>query len=383
MRIIYMSHRFHNNQNDIMEGWLERGDEILFISQYAGKIEDYTAIQPVVMGYSRLFMVFYHLYVNVLARKNPNALDIRLKIGFPPIVKLAKLMKEYKPDLVIMRERSVYTICMTAICRFFGYPNILYVMNPVWEDKKKKDIAHKLVWKLVPKYRITPSLVAGISYEGKEKDSCAFYSPYLMKPRISPEEKIYFKDGIIQILDVGKYQERKNHRLMIEAFEELNKRYQDIHLTIAGQVSDRFHEEYMESLHIYIAKKGLKNKVTLLKNLNKQQMLELYSQTDIFVLPSTGEPGAVTHLEAMACSIPAICGEDNGTACYVKQGKTGYVFQDNDKDDLINKMESLISDKNVLREMGKNAYMHVQEHFQFRSYYKTIEKIMKQQKRED
>ena len=44
MRVLYMSHRFHNNQNDIMRGWLEKGDEVLFISQYAGKLEDHTAV---------------------------------------------------------------------------------------------------------------------------------------------------------------------------------------------------------------------------------------------------------------------------------------------------------------------------------------------------
>ena len=32
----------------------------------------------------------------------------------------------------------------------------------------------------------------------------------------------------------------------------------------------------------------------------------------------------MTNLEGMAFSIPVICGEDNGTACYIRQGKTGF-----------------------------------------------------------
>lgn len=383
MRVLYMSHRFHNNQNDIMKGWLERGDGVMFISQYAGKIEDHSAVKPVIMGYSGLFMIFYNLYVNVLARKNPNALDIRLKIGFPPIRKLAKTMKEFAPDLVIMRERSVYTIFMTAICRYYKYPNLLYVMNPVWEDEKKKDLAHKLVWKLVPKYRITPSLVVGTEYEGKEKDECAFFAPYLMEPRVAPEEKIYFKDGKIQILEVGKYQERKNHRMMVEAFDEIHRNYPDTHLTIVGQVSDHFHEEYLAMLKQEIVKRGLEKHVTLLQNLNKEQMMEQYKQSDLFVLPSTGEPGAVTHLEAMACSIPVVVGDDNGTTCYVEHGKMGYVFKDNDKEDLIVGIEQMVSDRERLKKMGQCAYAHVKEHFQFDSYYQTIEHIMELQRQDE
>ena len=138
MKVLYMSHRYHTNQNTIMKGWKEHGDEVCFLSQYAGKIEDYTYVKPIVVGYSPLFMPFYKLYVNVLAKNNPAAMDIRLKIGVPPILKLRKIIREFDPDLVIMRERSVYTICMTAICRFYKYPTILYVMNPVWEKQKKE-----------------------------------------------------------------------------------------------------------------------------------------------------------------------------------------------------------------------------------------------------
>lgn len=380
MRVLYMSHRYHTNQNTIMKGWKEHGDEVCFLSQYAGKIEDYTYVKPMVMGYSPVFMLFYRLYVNVLVRNNPAAMDIRLKIGIPPIFKLRKAIREFNPDLVIMRERSVYTICMTAICRFYKYPVILYVMNPVWE-KQKKDLAHRIVWKLVPKYRLTPSMVVGLDYEGKEKDNCAFFAPYLMEPQLSPEEKRYMENGRIRILEVGKYEERKNHKMMVRAFEKLAGQY-PVDLTIVGEVSNDFHRKYYAELKEYIDSHGLESRVTLKRNLKKADMMEEYKHADLFVLPSTGEPGSVTNLEGMAFSIPVICGEDNGTACYIEQGKTGYVFRDNDEADLVEKMESIIRNGDVLKEMGKNAYNHVKKNFQFDSYYKSVKQIMELQRRE-
>lgn len=380
MKVLYMSHRYHTNQNTIMKGWKEHGDEVCFLSQYAGKIEDYTYVKPIVVGYSPLFMPFYKLYVNVLAKNNPAAMDIRLKIGVPPILKLRKIIREFDPDLVIMRERSVYTICMTAICRFYKYPTILYVMNPVWE-KQKKDLAHRIVWKLVPKYRLTPSIVVGLDYTGKEKDKCAFFAPYLMEPQLVPEEKQYMENGRIRILEVGKYEERKNHKMMVRAFERLAGRY-PVDLTIVGEVSNDFHRKYYAELEEYIDSHGLSGRVTLKSNLKKADMMEEYKKADLFVLPSTGEPGSVTNLEGMAFSIPVICGEDNGTACYIKQGKTGYVFRDNDEDDLVEKMDSIVGDPNVLKKMGENAYRHVKKHFQFDSYYEKVERIMELQRRE-
>ena len=115
MRVLYMSHRYHTDQNTIMKGWKENGHEICFISQYEGKIEDYTWVKPVVMGYGALFRLIDKFYVNVLFRKRPFAMDMRLKCGWPPILKMAKKIREFQPDVAILRERSIsLTICATS-----------------------------------------------------------------------------------------------------------------------------------------------------------------------------------------------------------------------------------------------------------------------------
>lgn len=133
MKVLYMSHRYHTNQTTIMKGWKENGHEVLFLSQYAGKVEDYTWVQPVVMGYAALFRAFDYLYVHFLKRKDPFAIDMKLKFGIPPLFKIAKKIKEFKPDIAILRERSIYTICMYAICRHYHIPTILYNLSPVWD----------------------------------------------------------------------------------------------------------------------------------------------------------------------------------------------------------------------------------------------------------
>ena len=78
----------------------------------------------------------------------------------------------------------------------------------------------------------------------------------------------------------------------------------------------------------------------------------------------------------MAFSVPAISGSDNGTAGYIEDGVTGYVFADNDKEDLKEKIEKIICDKENLIRMGAAAYRHVKDDFQFGAYYRQIEKIL-------
>lgn len=378
MKVIYMSHRYHTNQTAIMKGWIEKGHEVRFLSQYAGRIEDYEYVKPIVVGYSALFKAFDYIYVNFLKRKAPAAIDMKLKLGIPPLFKLAGYIKEFEPDLAILRERSVYTICMNAICKCYGIPTILYDQSPIWHKPCKMNLAHKLVWKLTPKYRITPVRLVGLDNAGLVKDKNAYWAPFLMEPQAAPEERTYFADDRINVFCIGKYQERKNLQMMIEAVEELLPKY-DMHLTIAGELSNHFHEEYYRKINSYVKQHGLEDRLTFLVNIDKAAVANEYKRADVYVLPSTGEPAAVSPLEAMAFSVPAISGSDNGTASYIEHGITGYVFEDNNKEDLKDKLEMIISDRDKLVKMGAAAYRHVKENFQFGNYYEQIEAVRKRQ----
>ena len=375
MKVIYMSHRYHTNQTTIMKGWIENGHEIRFLSQYEGKIEDYTYVKPIVVGYSLLFRAFDYVYIHFLKRKDPFAIDMKLKCGVPPLIKLAKYIREFHPDLAIIRERSIYTICMNAICRLYKIPTIIYNLSPVWDKPKKMDLAHKIVWKLTPKYRITPTNLVGIDFTGLVKDKNAYWAPFLMEPQVSPEEKTYFADDRINVFCIGKYQERKNHRMMIEAVEELLPKY-NLHLTIAGEISNHFHEDYYEKVREYVSRHHLEDRVTFLVNLNREAVYEQYRKADVYVVPSTGEPASITVIEAMAFSVPAVSGSDNGTASYIDYGKTGYVFEDNSKKDLKDKLEKIICSRDNIMKMGAAGYRHVKDNFQFENYYGQIQKIL-------
>ena len=381
MKVLYMSHRYHTNQNTIMKGWKENGHEICFISQFAGKIEDYTYVKPIVLGYGALFRAFDWFYINVLFRKKSNAIDMKLKCGWPPIRKMVKIIREFQPDVAIIRERSIYSICMTAICRYYHIPTILYNLSPVWDFKFKDDLAHKLVWKLTPKYRMTPVDVVGISYDGKKKDENSFWAPFLMEPQLSYNERKYFQNDRINLFCIGKYQERKNLWMMVYAVERLGKKY-PLHLTITGELSNHFHQEYYDKITGYVKEHGMENQVSFYTNLNKKRVMEEYANADLYVIPSTGEPASITVIEGMAFSIPVISGSDNGSANYIENGKTGYVFEDCDQRDLEEKIELIIQDKNNMMEMGKAAYEHVKKNFQFDRYYGVDEEILREQKKE-
>ena len=113
----------------------------------------------------------------------------------------------------------------------------------------------------------------------------------------------------------------------------------------------------------------------MLKNLNKEQVCAQYSQSDVYVLAGTREAASITMIEAMAFSVPAISGSDNGTASYIEEGINGYVFEDNNLEDLKKKLEMIVCDKENIPKMGKAGYQHVLDHFQFKNYFNVVEEI--------
>lgn len=368
MRVLYVAPRYHTNQTAIMKGWLSRGDKVGFLAHYAGKLEDYSAIKPEIVGYSIFFNLFNYLYVHIINRKKEYAVNMRLKGGFPPVFKLFRIMSRFQPDVVITRERSVYSIFVTLFCRLKGLPVILYNQSPVMEARKK-DLVHRVLYSLTPEYRITP--VYTIGKMSGERDKKAYFLPFLMEPQLAPEEKSYFHKDRINLFCIGKYQIRKNHLMMIEVVEKLAAKY-PVHLVIAGEVSDVFQEKYYRKITEYVKSRNLEGTVELYRNLDRVQIFDIYKKSDLFVLASTDEPAAVSPLEAMAFSLPVISGNNNGTATYIEEGQNGYIFEDQNADDLYNKIELIISNKENIRLFGKKSYELVIQRHQFTNYYQTI-----------
>ncbi|MCM1387500.1 MAG: glycosyltransferase family 4 protein [Bacillus sp. (in: Bacteria)] len=372
MRFLYVAPRYHTNQVNIMKGLIEQKDEVCFVSHYKGKTEDYSDIEPVVLGYSALYRLIDFLYVKLIRRKDPNAVLLKVRYGFPPFGKLKKLVREFRPDVAILREKSLYSIAAYRICKKMGCACILYNQSPLWSEPAKTDLAHRIADRFSPKMRMTP--VMGVQKPGLSIKENDFYIPFVAKPQKAPEERSYFTDGVIHILCIGKYEVRKHHLELLAAVEKLQPKY-PLHLTIIGEASTTFHQKHYAHVAAYVKEHHMESYVDIKANLPRKDMDAQYSRADVYVIPSTGEPASVSQLEAMSFSLPVLCSDENGTACYVEDGVTGYLFQDCNQEDLEKKLELLLSDKERLLSMGAAGYRAVIEKYGFKRYYDGILEI--------
>lgn len=369
MKFLYVAPRYHTNQMDIMKGLTQHGHEVRFISHYAAVIEDYSCVTPIVLGYSRLYRIIDFLYVKVIHRKNPEAIVFKIQHGFPPLKKLRKLICGFEPDLVILRERSMYSMAAYYICKKKGYPCILYNQNPFWSKPPKTDWKHRLVDRLMPALRMTP--VMGEKGPGMTVSENDYFVPFVVSPQRAPKERTYFADGRIHILCIGKYEIRKHHLELLRAAEKLLDKY-ELHVTLVGEATNHFQKEYCEQVKNYVREHHMEKLVTVKTNVPRRDMEQEYLVADLYVIPSTREMASVSQLEAMSYSLPVICSDKNGTACYVEDGVTGLLFRDCDEADLLSKLDDMLSDRQRMCSMGAAGYLAVVEKYNFENYFQTI-----------
>ena len=379
MRFLYIAPRYHTNQMDIMKGLIEHGHEVCFISHYTAIIEDYSYVKPIVLGYSPLYRLIDFLYVKVIHRKDPEAIVFKIQHGFPPLLKLRKTIKSFRPDVVILREKSVYSMVAYLLCKRQGYPCILYNQNPLWSEPIKTDFAHRIVGELSPKLRMTP--VIGVKKQGTSVIETDYFVPFVMEPQKAPHERTYFDNDSIHILCIGKYEPRKHHLMLLEIVEKLHEKY-PLHLTLIGEATTYFQKEYHEKVEAYVKEHHMERFVTVKTNVPRKEMDAEYTKADIYVIPSTREMASVSQLEAMSYSLPVICSDANGTACYVEDGITGYLFKDCNQTDLQKKLDKLLSDREGICKMGAAGYFALAEKYNYDNYFNTVmqmrEKILQE-----
>ena len=172
------------------------------------------------------------------------------------------------------------------------------------------------------------------------------------------------EDGLIKIGAVGRLEEEKGFAPLIETVAELSKKHPEIRLTIFGEGTLR---SELESL---IARLGVKDIVSLPGF--EQNLINLYSSLDIFVLNSLREGLPNVCLEAMAMGVPMVASAVAGVPKLVENGVNGLVFPVADKDALQTALTSLIESPQLRQQLAHNARTTVEQRF---SFDKRMEKM--------
>jgi phosphatidyl-myo-inositol alpha-mannosyltransferase len=176
-------------------------------------------------------------------------------------------------------------------------------------------------------YRIIPN--------GVDLDAFASAEPY--------EE---LRDGTLNILFVGRFEERKGLTHLLKAYHRLRKRKVDARLLVIGAGPKE--REYRR----YVGLRGIRD-VEFLGRVSDDDKVRYFASADIYCAPNTGQESfGIVLLEAMAAGVPIVASDIHGFKRVVERNVQGLLVEPRNPRALAAALYALARDADLRHEMG-------------------------------
>ena len=187
------------------------------------------------------------------------------------------------------------------------------------------------------------------------------------------EPKPLSKDKF-NILFIGSVTDRKKPHMIIEAIQRINDK--SYNLSIVGPAPN---EKYFKELKDLIDKSDLQNQVSLIGPVDRENVKNYYSTSNLMILPSISEGLARVIFESQVAMCPVLVTDAPGMSDIVIDGQTGYVFESNNLDSLSLKIEYIKNNYEEASLVAKNAkgfilsnYSEDNFKFSFKKLFDTV-----------
>jgi glycosyltransferase involved in cell wall biosynthesis len=146
----------------------------------------------------------------------------------------------------------------------------------------------------------------------------------------------------------------KNHLLLLNAYKDILGKIEDLTLICTG-----YQTEYFNIIQQKISELKIQNNVKFLGIVPEENLIGLYKNCELVVIPTLYEAGSGPLYEAMRYKAPVICA--NTTSLPETIGDKNFIFDPYDEKYLSELIEKLISDK-TLKELNiKNSTKRMEE----------------------
>ena len=155
------------------------------------------------------------------------------------------------------------------------------------------------------------------------------------------------RDGTINILFVGRFEERKGLIHLLKAYHRLRKRHVDARLLVVG--SGPKEREYRR----YVGLRQIRD-VEFLGRVSDADKARYFASADIFCSPATGQESfGVVLLEAMAAGIPIVASDIHGYKNVLQRGVQGLLAEPRNHRALAAALYALSQDPELRHRMGE------------------------------
>lgn len=300
--------------------------------------------------------------------------DLKVKIYFINFTNNIRLYSEYKnvlsdikPDIVqtwtlktsfyfsLLKYNYQYKLIASYIADCFGYIGISNFL----QGKYVNLMADKVVGNSeagMNAYKVNPNKRIVI-YNGFDTNRIKTKANEVIKQEL----KISSRFVVLMVANVTKY---KDYSTFLSVAREVIKRRRDITFISVGG------GKLLEQFKIKVKKEELEN-IRFLGELNEVE--EIISISDIGLLCSYNEGISNSIIEYMMHQKPVIATGTGGLKELISHNQNGFLYDQGDYISISNKIEELVDDRCLTKEIGVNSYLYAIEKF---SLSKSVEEYV-------
>lgn len=167
-----------------------------------------------------------------------------------------------------------------------------------------------------------------------------------------------------KIIFVGSVTDRKNPNIIVRAISNLDDA---ISLEIIGPTPNK---TYLNELKKLISNSKHKENILITPFIPIDQLIKKYSNANLFILPSKSEGLGRVVIEAQATACPVLVSSNTGAVDLIIDYETGFIFENNNLEDLEDKIKNIIDNQQHALQVGLNGKSfvtqnHTIENFKF------------------
>lgn len=331
-------------------------------SPLANPVAAYSGFKVCMVGNFHLEMRQIQLQAETLARHLESEGGSVSRTSFKePVFKRALDMA-----WTLWRERHRYSF---VHIQSHSYLNFLYTVLAVVMAKllsKKvicmyyggaaKEFLNRFGWFVLPVLRRVNVLVVASGF------LAGVFNSYGLKPIIIPHvldlSSWRFRErrqAQPKLLWVRHFDPEYNPRMLIEAFRLIKRQAPDATLCVVGT------GQLQSELQVAVKRHGLSG-IRFMGRVDREKLVELFCESDIFLSTSNVDNQPVTILEAFASGVPVVTTNAGGIPYIVTDGQTGLLVDIGDHEAMAEKVLELIENPSLAHRLSVEGYREVEKY---------------------
>ncbi len=222
-----------------------------------------------------------------------------------------------------------------------------------------------------------------ISRHGISQDKCAILNnaidPFMQLPtafvkpqhllnkyNLTPDNRI-----IYTLTRLANSEQYKGHDQVIKLISRLKAKYPGIKYVLSGQY------DVNEEIRIkdIIAQDGIEDDVILTGFIDEKDIPAHFLLADVFVLPSKKEGFGIVFIEALACGLPVICGNADGSTDAIRNGELGTAVDADNLDQLEEAINNIL-ETSTSSQNRDNLQKKCLHYFNEDAYINNLEELL-------